>query len=121
MRLAMKALVNHRNYHSSTHAVDWRMQVDSVEHGLCIRAWAQAAPFYLISAEAAAEAAHSWYCNFDLAAERYRGLDDREDHLHGGTFRAELEPGESVTLVLSTRSTAELGWRAETQGADCPG
>lgn len=102
MRLTLKALVNYRDYHSNTHAGDWRMQVEPVVGGLCIRAFDEATPFYLLSGEATADPAHDWYCNFALAREGYRGLDDREDHLHAGTFRAALVPRESVTLAFST-------------------
>ncbi len=108
VRLALKTLVNYRDYHSSTHAGDWRMQVEAVTHGLSVRAFDGAVPFHLLSAEATAEPKHEWYCDFDLAAERYRGLDDHEDHLHAGTFRAKLELGESATLVFSTESEPSL-------------
>ena len=112
MRLELKGLVNYRDYHASTHAGDWRMNVDLVEHGLRIVAFDGATPFYLLSASASAEPAHDWYRNFDLAAERYRGLDDHEDHLHAGTLRATLEPGESLTLVCSTEPAPKLDGRA---------
>jgi predicted glycogen debranching enzyme len=61
-----------------------------------------------LSASASQEPAHVWYRNFDLAAERERGLDDREDHLHAGTFHTSLQAGESVTIVCTTESSAEL-------------
>ena len=109
--LAAKALVNYRDYHSSTHAGDWRMGIRSVEHGLRVDAFDGAAPFYLLSAEASAQAAHDWYRNFDLAVARYRGLDDHEDHLHAGTFHGRLQPGDSVTIAASTEPTADLDGR----------
>jgi predicted glycogen debranching enzyme len=100
--LTVKALVNYRDYHSSTHAGDWRMSIQPVEHGLRVDAFQGSSPFYLLSAEATTQTAHNWYRNFDLAVARYRGLDDHEDHLHAGTFRARLHPGDSLTLVAST-------------------
>ena len=36
-------------------------------------------------------------------AERYRGLDDREDHLHAATFRATLAPGGTLTILPRAR------------------
>ncbi len=110
--LTVKALVNYRDYHSSTHAGDWRMSIQAVEHGLRVDAFDGAAPFYLLSVGAGAEAAHDWYRNFDLAVARYRGLDDHEDHLHAGTFHARLQPGDSVTIVASTEPTPVLDGRA---------
>src|SRR6202162_635769 len=118
LRLTLKVLVNYCDFHSTTHAGDWRMDVSPVENGFRVSAFDGATPFNLLSASARAEPAHAqpahdWYRNFDLPAERERGLDDHADHLLAGTFRATLEPGESVTLVFSTDSATNLdGGRA---------
>jgi predicted glycogen debranching enzyme len=108
LKLTLKALVNYRDYHSSTHASDWRMSIEPVEHGLRVVAFGGATPFYLLSNIAGAEAAHEWYRNFDLAVERYRGLDNREDHLHAGTFTAQLEIGRPLRIALTTDPGAML-------------
>ena len=111
LRLTAKVLANYRDYHSTTHAGDWRMHVEAVPHGLRVAAFEGATPFYLLSSEASAEPAHDWYRNFHLAIASYRGLDDREDHLHAGTFRAQLSTGDSVTLVFSTDPGPNLDGR----------
>jgi len=111
LRLTIKALVNYRDYHSSTHAGDWRMDIHPVKHGLCVVAFNNATPFYLLGAEAAAEPADVWYRNFELILERYRGLGDHEDHLHAATFFVELRPGGSATLVLGTDPAPNLDGR----------
>jgi predicted glycogen debranching enzyme len=115
LELLLKALVNYRDYHSTSHAGDWRMSVEKCEHGLRVRAFDAATPFYLLSATATVGPAHDWYRNFELSVERYRGLDDRDDHLHAGTFRATLRVGEAMTVVLSTEAASELeggaAWR----------
>ena len=108
LRLALKALVNYRDYHSSTHAGGWSMNVEPVARGLRVTAFPGATPFYLLSSGAIVEPMHEWYRDFDLPAERERGLDDHEDHLHAGTFRATLAPGDSITIVLSLRSDPDL-------------
>jgi predicted glycogen debranching enzyme len=108
LRLDLKALINYRDYHATTRGGDWRMNVEQAEHGLRIVAFESATPFYLLSASASHEPAHVWYRNFDLAAERERGLDDREDHLHAGTFHISLQAGESVTIVCTVEADAEL-------------
>jgi predicted glycogen debranching enzyme len=108
MRLAVKVLANYRDYHSNTQAGNWRMRVEQVENGLRVVAFDAATPFYLLSNGAEAEPAHAWYYNFDLAAERYRGLFDREDDLHVGTFRVVLNPGEITTFVATTEAAAVL-------------
>src|SRR6266852_4951768 len=112
MGLQLRALVNYRDYHGSTHAGDWQMNIEPVERGLRVTAFDGATPFYLLSAAASAQPAHEWYRNFELAVESYRGLDDHEDHLHAGTFRATLQPGGSLTLVCSTGAKPELEGRA---------
>jgi predicted glycogen debranching enzyme len=106
--IAIKALVNYRDYHSSTHAGDWRMNIQPAKNGVKVQAFDGATPFYLLSSGAAAKIAHEWYRDFDLAEERFRGLDDREDHLHAATFKSDLQPGESMTLVAGLDPSANL-------------
>ena len=108
LELELKALVNYRDYHATTHAGDWRMNIEPVDHGLRVSAFGGAVPIYLLMASGRSQAAHNWYRNFDLSCERSRGLDDREDHLHGGTFQAALKPGESRTFICGTDSKPEL-------------
>ncbi len=108
LRVEIKAFVNYRDYHSCTRAGDWRMSIERTDNGLRVSAFDGATPFYLLSQTAEAEPAHDWYYNFDLASERYRGLDDREDHLHAGTFRGALTLGETLTIVTSTDAAPNL-------------
>jgi predicted glycogen debranching enzyme len=106
--LELKVLVNYRDFHSSTHAGDWRMRVEPVEQGVKVTAFEGAVPFYLLSAGASPETRHNWHRDCFLPAERYRGLDDREDHLLAAVFRIDLQPEQSITIVLTTRADAEL-------------
>ncbi len=106
--LTLKAMVNYRDYHGSTHAGDWQMQISPVAHGLRVNAYDGAAPLYLLSQQAEARPEHTWYRNFYLSVEAYRGLDAVEDHLYAGFFRAILRPGESATLVASTEPEPNL-------------
>jgi predicted glycogen debranching enzyme len=108
VNLALQAFVNYRDYHSSTHAGGWQMNVQRIDRGLRIEAFEGATPFYLLSSAQNIEPSHEWYYKFGLKAERYRGLDDHEDNLLAGTFRTTLEPGESVTFVASTSAAADL-------------
>jgi len=116
LRLEINAFVNYRDYHSTTHGGGWRLSVERVDHGLRVAAFDGATPYYLLSRTAESEPAHDWYYNFDLAAERYRGLDDREDHLHAGTFRALLGVGETLTMVATTEAAAGLDGEIALQG-----
>ncbi len=102
VQLTLKALVNDRDYHGSTHAGDGRMGIAPVPHGLQVQSHPDAVPFYLLSDGAEVTPNHDWYRNFLLSVEAYRGLDAVEDHLHAGTFTLVLEPGSARTMVCST-------------------
>ncbi|HET7259759.1 MAG TPA: glycogen debranching enzyme N-terminal domain-containing protein, partial [Candidatus Acidoferrum sp.] len=52
LEIDLKALVNYRDFHSSTHAGDWRMNIAPVEHGVKVSPYEGATPFYLKSAQA---------------------------------------------------------------------
>ena len=108
IEMELKALVNYRDFHSSTHAADWRMKIEPVERGVMIRAFDGATPFYLKSSAASCEPRHEWYRGCYLAEETARGLDDHEDHLFAAIFRTRLEPGASVTFVATTEEKALL-------------
>jgi predicted glycogen debranching enzyme len=108
VRIECKALVNYRDYHATTHAGDWQMNAEPTTNGVRVIAFEGALPFYLMSSSANSFPAHDWYRDFDLAAERYRGLDDREDHLHAATFRANLSPEETLTIVATIDEGASL-------------
>ena len=104
LTLFIKALVNYRDYHSRTKAGDWRMTINPCEHGVVVSAFTDAVPLYLLSDRGDVLSAHDWYYEFDLAVERYRGLSDKEDHLHAATFSTTLQAGEALTVVASTES-----------------
>ncbi|MEH2196119.1 MAG: amylo-alpha-1,6-glucosidase [Nostoc sp.] len=102
LKLTLKAMVNYRDYHSDTQSNGWKMSVEEVEQGICVTAYSGAVPVYLLSDRGSASVADDWYYGFDLAVERYRGLRDREDHLHAATFEVTLIPGEAIAFVAST-------------------
>jgi predicted glycogen debranching enzyme len=108
LEMELKALVNYRDFHSLTHAGNWRMNIAPVERGVKVLAWEGAAPFYLKSSASTCEPRHEWYLGFHLSEETKRGLEDREDRLFAALFRAKLEVGSTVTLVATTESAATL-------------
>jgi predicted glycogen debranching enzyme len=118
VHLELKALVNYRNYHSNTHAANWRMQIDDVSdtahscYGIRVTAFPGAVPFFLLSSSARCGPRHEWYRNCFFPVERDRGLDDSEDHLFAARFTAELQRGQSVTLVSSTQRNPQLDGEA---------
>jgi predicted glycogen debranching enzyme len=108
VELSIKALVSYSEEHRTTTAGNLPMDVARIDRGLRVTAFNGAVPFYLLSASASARPAHEWYCNFDLASERARGLPDRTDLLFAGEFAATLAPGESLTIVASTSAETSL-------------
>jgi predicted glycogen debranching enzyme len=140
IEMELKALVNYRDFHASTHAGEWRMKIDPVPNGVTIVAFDGAVPFYLKCAGASCEPRHEWYRNCFLPVESERGLDDREDHLFAALFQSKLNVGANVTLVATTEANSGLdgeparatrsehevmlleAWRAENQkhAAECP-
>lgn len=108
VRLAIKALVNYRDFHSTTLAGDWQMKVESVERGVQVNAYDGAVPFYLLSGDGGFEPRQEWYRDYVLPMEKERGLDDHEDHLMAATASLELAVGGSATFVLTTNASAEL-------------
>lgn len=108
LQLTLKALVNYRDHHGNTQAGDWQMTVEAVPQGVKIAAFPEAKPFYVLTDRGEATPAHTWFYGVDLAVERYRGLKDREDHLHAATLVVTLQPGEALTVVASTEPTPDL-------------
>jgi predicted glycogen debranching enzyme len=108
LQLKIKALVNYRDYHSQTEGEGWPMTITRLENGVVVMAHAEAKPLYLLSLGGHIGPEQTWYDNFDLAIERYRGLSDRENHLHAATITITLNPGASYTIVASTEATPNL-------------
>jgi len=123
VRLTVSPLVTYRDFHSTTRGPGWRMQVEPVAHGLRVTAFDGARPILLQAPGAAVEPAHDWYLGFRLSAEEARGLDALDDSLRVGTFRAALEPGRPLTVVLSSEEAPALDgdqawWRRRAHEAE---
>jgi predicted glycogen debranching enzyme len=112
VELSIKVLANDCEEHCVTRGRFQSMNVTPVERGLQVIAFEGATPFYILSDAATAIPAQDWYRNFDLAAERARGLPDRADHFFAGELRTTLAPGGSLTIVVSTAATPSLDGEA---------
>jgi predicted glycogen debranching enzyme len=110
--LEIKILVNFRDIHATTQAGNWKTSVTPVQAGLCVVAREGAIPVYLLSDVAHGEARVDWYRNYDLAEERQRGLDHREDQLLAAVFKTRVPPSGSVTFAFSTDPNPQLENRA---------
>lgn len=107
LKLGLKALVNYRDYHGKTTGRHLFSIQKYGDKGLAIKAFPDAASLYLFPTSTNNfnwEINNTWYRDYSLAVENYRGLDDREDHLLASTGSVILQPGESITIVASTES-----------------
>jgi predicted glycogen debranching enzyme len=112
LELTVRVLVNDRDYHALTQGGEWRTRVEPVKHGVGVSVFDGAPPLLIAASGALVAPGHTWYRGFHLAAERERGLDHIEDHLHAATVIATLQPGERVTLVLSAEEAPDLDGEA---------
>ena len=118
--LALKALVNYRDYHGGTHfASNSRGKIENItDRDLEIRAFPNAASLYLFTSQEKRLSNFSWtinntwYQNFALAVEKYRGIDDIEDHLLAATGNVTLKPGDLIAIIASTKKNPQLDSRA---------
>jgi predicted glycogen debranching enzyme len=105
--LAVKAIVDRRDFHGATHARDGEssFRVDDVDDAVRVRApFDPPGELWLRADRGTREIANVWYRGYDLPEERARGLDDTEDHVHAATFAFELGTGERATLRGATDS-----------------
>ena len=114
LTLSLKALVNYRDYHSTTEGKSLFSINILREQGLEIKAFSDAVSLYLSAISETKnnnfswEINNTWYRNFALAIEKYRGLDDVEDHLLAAIGNVTLQPGDSITIVASTQSKHQI-------------
>ena len=111
LALSIQAIVNCRDHHANTRAGDLEIEVERAPHGLLVRPHG-GEPFHLLSDGAAATPQHGWVAGYYLSIEDYRGLDPLDDNLYAGAFETTLQPGGSLTLLVSTEAAPELDGRA---------
>ena len=117
--LSLKTLVNYRDYHHKTTGTSPFIVEEYREHSLEIRADQGADSLYLFPSinqqinnpeqQFSWEIANTWYRNFRLQVENYRGLDDTEDHLFAATGKLTLQPGDRLTITASTKKACGAG------------
>jgi predicted glycogen debranching enzyme len=120
--LSLKALVNYRDHHGDTKGKSL-FKIDINEKNLKIKAFTDAASLYLSAISPNPNQTHNfnwefnhiWYRNFALSVEKYRGLNETEDHLLAATGNCILQPGDSLTIVASTESNAQLDSKVSLQ------
>ena len=128
LTLSLKALVNYRDYHGKTEGRSLfsinrlRQQgTENREQSLEIKAFPEAVTLYLFATQEnhknnfSWEIHNTWYQNFALVVEKYRGLDNAEDHLLAATGNIILQQGDSITIVASTEIDREERSKSQSQ------
>lgn len=109
LELYAKAIVNHRDYHSTTILSDWQTEVQPIPGGARVTAFEGATPLYLLSDQGTFYPELNWYEDYFLSIEEFRGQNDVvEDHIRAGVFGATLQPGDSLTIVASSEPAPGL-------------
>ncbi len=109
VRLALKAIVNHRDAHATTPHANAQPRVETATGGLRIEMFEGATPLWLLAVNAEFQTRGEWYRRYTLPLETERGLDDVEDHLYAGEITTLLKPGETFLVIASTRRDAGTG------------
>jgi predicted glycogen debranching enzyme len=102
--LELNPLCTYRDYHSHTQG-GWSMEIRAETLGCRVTAFAGARPYRLLLDRGEFVANPDWYWRFRHRAEADRGLDETEDLLHPGTFRARLELNETITFIITAETT----------------
>lgn len=123
LSLSLKALVNNRDYHHSTRVENKNKSCGVIElikdRQLAIKTFVDTPSLYLSAIASNPESnftwslTNTWYRNFALAVENYRGLDAIEDHWLPCRGNCVLQPGDSLTIVASTEKDGETGRQTE--------
>jgi predicted glycogen debranching enzyme len=101
LSLILTPLCTYRDYHSHSRG-GWSLGIEPVPGGFQVNAFEGAQPYRVVSDRGEFEHKPDWYWNFRHRRESDRGLDDTEDLLAAGHFKATLQPGETLTLICST-------------------
>ena len=106
-------LVNTRDYHVLRHHQDCAFESNPIPGGLRLRSTEGGPTIDVTCRGHAASSAewtpdHTWYRDFRLLVEEARGYDYLEDHFCAGHCRVELQPGQTVTFVLSAEPDADV-------------
>ena len=110
VELALQPLVTCRDHHGNVlSGGTFDVQTAAATGGLRIDA-RNAPPFYLLGDFAVEEpaAGSGWRSGFYLAIENYRGQKDLECYYAAAPLTANLAPGESLTVVVTTDPQAGL-------------
>jgi len=109
--LTVTALVNARDFHGETSAESIHFDITATRApaGPVVQVcpWWMAEGFWLTADAGEWEEAKYWFYQMTYCWERRRGLQDHDNHFSPGRFHCALQPGETITVTLSTLPPAE--------------
>lgn len=108
IQIRIRSLINFRDHHSETRVGDWHPQINKIQDGVELISNNNNLPYFLLSQNSIMESDPTWYEGFFLSAESYRGLPDVEDLFSPGEFVAQIQPGNSITIVATTQNNCNL-------------
>ena len=99
-RLRVKLLANARDFHGTARPWEFNPVIEGSGPELRVvhPNWFT---LYIKARGGVIATRHDWFENFDLSAERERGLSDRDSHLCVGEAELTLHPGEWIGVVAS--------------------
>jgi glycogen debranching enzyme len=111
MQLAVRAIVDNRGFHN-TGEVARPAQISRVGRGLqAMSGGPGSVPPRLIASAGEVTVSNELYQGYLLPAETSRGLNDRDDHMHAGTF-VTCQPGATLLVVATAERDAAVEERA---------
>lgn len=103
-KLTLLPLCTFRDAHSEARgSLDWHFDVDAQNGRIEVKARPDAVPYQIITSPSGEYVPLDlWYWRFKHRAEQERGLDFVEDLYTPGLIRKSLEPGEVLTVIVTT-------------------
>jgi predicted glycogen debranching enzyme len=99
-KLSIAVLANFRNFHGETRGShSWQFEQEWLDGRLSVRAFPGAQEMVVRFDKGSYRQDSCWYWGYRYPREYERGLNDSEDCYRLGFIEAELEPGESLSLV----------------------
>jgi predicted glycogen debranching enzyme len=115
LRLRLTPIGAWRDHHDHVQGVKIQPAVQLAGNGARVTFQADASPYWLRADRGRFDVAPTWYWNFYHRVEAYRGLCTHEDLFSPGSFSAELEPGDSLTFIVTLHENATLDGAAALQ------
>lgn len=101
LEIQAKIFCGYRNFHSTTQAGDWAMDVRQIGGSIRVQAFDGATPIYILAAGATLAPEHTWYRNLFLAIEAARDQNAIDDVLLVSTLKGDLPQGKTIDLTLA--------------------